>query len=106
MVDTGSFPVKSVAYTCTGVGILDASSGCGSGYTKIKVKTSTGSASAFGCVSVTNTAYTRTTPVAEACGFFTLHASATSVTSFPIISDDLTCGGVQVTAVGSGCGTG
>lgn len=86
--------------------MTDASSGCASGFTKIKVKASTGTASAFGCVNAANPTYIAKTPVAEACGFFTLHASATSVTSFPIISDDLTCGGVQVTAVGSGCGTG
>lgn len=40
-VDTGSFPVNSATFTCTGVGILDASSGCLDGFIKIKVKTST-----------------------------------------------------------------
>lgn len=85
--------------------MTDASSGCASGFTKIKVKTSTGTASAFGCVNAANPTYIAKTPVAEACGFFTLAASV-SVSPFPIVSDDLTCGGVQVTAVGSGCGTG
>jgi hypothetical protein len=105
-VDAGAvstaLPFNSLTFTCTGVGILDASSGCGSGYTKIKVSTSTKSASAFGCVSVVNSQYAGASPTASACGFFKVAASVL-VSSFPIVSTTLACDGVQVTAVGSGC---
>lgn len=97
----GSLPDASNTFVCTGGYSLSAvGSGCPNGFANISVQPNGGGTAVNACISTKHSSYLTSTYVG--CAYYELAASV-ATSPYPILTATLTCKGISLSAVGSGC---